>query len=91
MTADTHAPQRPHFAVELDLWIGGHDDADLAAQLRRLADKVDRGELGPNGFSGHWHYIRHHDPAMTRERFDAEVEAWAAARRASKPKDAPLG
>lgn len=78
----TPAPRRAYHA---EIRVGADTLPDLAAELRRIADRLDRGPLdalttGSPSAGGYLHLT--HDPDMTHDRYHAANRAWLDERRA---------
>jgi hypothetical protein len=80
------APKR---ALVLNIEIQADTDAALAGALRSFATDLALGDLSGHGVvcasSFGWTYRIQRDPAMTQERYFAELEAWLAERDAATP------
>lgn len=75
----------PRRAYHAEIRVGADTLQDLADELRRMADRLDRGPLdalttGSPSAGGHLHLV--HNPEMTHDRYHAANREWLDERRA---------
>lgn len=74
--------KRYRFELTLDV----HDLDHLADELRYIASDADHGDIPAKRVSGagYWFTLDETEPTMTKERYEAELQAWSAQRRAAR-------